>query len=337
MKGRIALLLPSCALTLALLACGLAPSRAPLGGNYAVADPAPRRDVRPEANDRTAELQTAETVPNDPPSASVLSPATATAAPKPSSARDVLHYVVLKTGDVIKAELSVSFTALLVSGERGMSAGDGALGLDAKFGVEISVTRASALTIEELELTLTPGSVRTEISGKVAQLPHTPSKTFDVIAAGRSAGVRERGGATLDARERVVLMLLVTPLLEFHEHWARALTLDLQPGWSRETALSVPAFLTNSGDTMHIGPFKARYEGRDAGSLDVPFRVALPLAYATELGKLDFELTGVAHLDATRARPLDIELHGPVNGSAGPRYESSFHGSAKFAATFSYP
>ncbi len=149
--------------------------------------------------------------------------------------------------------------------------------------------------------------------------------------------MRERGGNKLSAEERAVVMLLVTPLSDFHEHWARSPGLELKSGWSVKVPVSVPAFMSGSTDTMHVGPFTARYSGRTTASAQVPFQITLPIQYGTDLGKLEFDLTGVAQLSSSKARPESIDLSGPVSGSGGPHGEVSFHGSAKFAATLSYP
>jgi hypothetical protein len=248
-----------------------------------------------------------------------------------------LRYEPLKTGDQIKAELSIFFKAEMDSGGRGVFPGNGSVGIDAKFRIDLKITRASMQTLEELELTMTPISLTTELGGHSTEVPRASAKTFDITLAGHSPSVHERAGDKLDAEERAVLMLLVTPLTDFHERWARSPTLELEPGWSAKTPVSVPSFMSVSSDTMHIGPFTARYTGRDAVADQVPFQVALPIQYGTDVGKLDFDLAGTARLSSAKARPVSIDLSGPVSGGGGPHGEVSFHGSAKFAATLSYP
>ncbi len=242
MKLRATNIVPSCAPALVLIACGLAPSRAPLGGDYSVAETAPGRDLRAQNSDRAPVLEAAEVPPPAPPTVGVVGPAAALSAARPSAPADSLRYDLLKTGDSMKAELSVSFNAELVNGGRGVLPGNGALGLDAKLLIEVKVTRASAQSLDELELTITPDAIRTEIAGNISQLPQAPPKTFELNMAGRSPTLRAHGGATLDAQERAALMLLLTPLLSFHEHWARSPTLELVSGWSRETSLPCPRF-----------------------------------------------------------------------------------------------
>jgi len=324
---------------LAFVACSVAPSRTPLGGNYTIADREPARDQQARQRDaaKAPEIET-ETEPTTVASSAKLGevPVLAEAGVTAPSA-DILRYEPLKTGDQIKGELSLSLKAEMDGGGPGVLPGNGRVGIDAKFRVDLKITRASAQTLDELELTMTPISLKAEFGGHASEVPQVSAKTFDITLAGQSPNVRERGGDKLDAKERAVLMLLVTPLSDFHERWARSPTLELKAGWSSKAPVSVPSFLSASADTMHIGPFTARYTGRDAGSEHVPFQVALPIQYRTDSGKLDFDLTGIARLSAAKARPVSIDLSGPVSGGGGPRGEPSLRGSAKFAATLSYP
>jgi hypothetical protein len=177
--------------------------------------------------------------------------------------------------------------------------------------------------------------MRTEFGGKSSRIPAASPKTFEVTL-GSSPSVRERGGGKPDTEERAVLMLLVTPLAEFHERWARSPTLELQSGYSGRAPVSAPAILGRSTDSMNIGPFTARYTGRDA-TAGVPFQVALPIEYRTDMGKLAFDLTGSARLSDKQARPVAIDLSGPVDGGGGPQQEIEFHGSAKLSARLGYP
>jgi hypothetical protein len=321
---------------LAVVGCGVTPSRAPLGGNYVVADPESPPDRHAHKQDAAEALE---------PEQEALAPAKVVVVPAVADADadvaapsvNTLRYEPLKTGDQIKAELSISFKAEMESGGRGVLPGNGSVGIDARFRVDLKITRASTQTLDELELTMTPISLKTEFGGHTTEVAQTAEKTFDITLAGRSPSVRERGGDKLDTEERAVLMLLVTPLTDFHEHWTRSPTLELEAGWSAKSAVSVPSFMSASSDTMHIGPFTARYAGREAVSDQVPFQVALPIQYGTDIGKLDFDLAGTARLSSAKARPVSIDLSGPVSGGGGPHGEVSFHGSAKFAATLSYP
>jgi hypothetical protein len=321
----------------ALVACSVTPSRAPLGGNYAVADPEPSRDHRAHQQDMAK-------VPEPEPDPQLTAATLAKVATAPALAdvsvaapsTDTLRYEPLKTGDQIKGEMTVAFKAQMESGGRGVLPGNGFAGVDAKFKIDLKITRASAQTLDELEMTMTPISLKTEFGGHTSELPQASAKTFDITLAGQSPNVRERGGDKLTAEERAILMVIVTPLTDFHERWTRSPTLELKPGWSAKAPVSVPSFMSASSDTMHIGPFAARYTGRDGASDQVPFQIALPIQYGTELGKLDFDLTGIARLSAAKARPMSIDLSGPVSGGGGPHGELNFHGSAKFAATLSY-
>jgi hypothetical protein len=323
---------------LTLVACGVAPSRAPLGGNYAVADLESPRD-------RQAHKEDAAQPPPPEPRPAAEAPAAVKALAEHSLAdvgaaaanADTLHYEPLKSGDQIKGELSVSLTAGMDTRGMAVLPGNGFVGIDAKFHVDLKVVRASVQTLDELEMTLTPISLKTEFGGHSTEVAQTEAKTFDITLGGHSPSVHERGGDKLTAEERAVLMVLVTPLSDFHEHWARSPTLELKSGWSVKVPVSVPAFMSVSSDTMRIGPFTARYTGRTAASDQVPFQITLPIQYGTDIGKLDFDLTGIAQLSSSKARPVSIDLSGPVSGGGGPHGEVSFHGSAKFAATLSYP
>jgi hypothetical protein len=326
------------AVLLAFVACGVAPSRTPLGGNYTIADREPARDQHAGQRDAAkAPEPEPETEPTAGASAKLGELPVVADAGVAAPSTDTLRYEPLKTGDQIKGELSVSFKAEMESGGRGVLPGNGRVGIDAKFRVDLKITRASTQTLDELELTMTPISLKTEFGGHTTEVPEATAKTFDITLGGHSPSVRERGGDKPGAEERAVLMLIVTPLSDFHERWARSATLELKAGWSSKATVSVPSFMSASTDTMHIGPFTARYTGRDTGSEQVPFQVALPIQYGTDLGKLDFDLTGIARLSAAKARPVSIDLSGPVSGGGGPHGELSFHGSAKFAATLSYP
>jgi hypothetical protein len=323
---------------LTFVACGSAPSRAPLGGNYAVADPESPRDRQAHEEDAAKPPPSQpKPVPEAPPAAKALAEQSLADAGAAAANADSLRYEPLKSGDQIKGELSVSLKAGMDT--RGMQVlpGNGLIEIDAKFRVELKVVRASAQTLDELEMTLTPISLKTEFGGNSTEVPQTEAKTFDITLSGHSPSVRERGGDKLTAEERAVLIVLVTPLSGFHEHWALSPTLELRSGWSAKVPVSVPAFMSASSDTMHIGPFTARYTGRGTASDQVPFQVTLPIQYGTAIGKLDFDLAGVAQLSSSKARPVSIDLSGPVSGSGGPHGELSFHGSAKFAATLSYP
>jgi len=101
----------------------------------------------------------------------------------------------------------------------------------------------------------------------------------------------------------------------------------------------VPSFGGGSADTVHVGPFQARYAGRDAKADAVPFDVKLPIQYGADLGKLEFELAGKATVSAASGRPTSIDLSGPFTARGGPKggeSEMSFAGSTKFSAQLGY-
>jgi len=322
----------------AFVACGVAPSRAPLGGNYVVAAPESPRDRQARKQDAERPLPAEpQAAPEAAVAAKTLAEQSVADAGAAAAHANTLHYEPLKSGDQIKGELSVSLKAAMESGVQGVLPGNGSLGIDAKFRIDLKIVRASVQTLDELEMTMTPISLRTELGGRTTDVGQTEAKTFDITLGGHSPSVHERRGDKLTAQERAVLMVLVTPLSDFHERWTRSPTLELKPGWSANVSVSVPAFMSAASDTMRIGPFTARYTGRDAVSDLVPFQVALPIQYGTDLGKLDFDLTGIARLSEAKARPVSIDLSGPVSGGGSPHGGVSVHGSAKFAATLSYP
>jgi hypothetical protein len=321
---------------LVFVACSTLPSRAPLGGNYALSASEPARDRQAQVSDAGPSSEPSS--PRQPaPAANVALETPVADAGLPVPDRDLLRYDPLKTGDQVKGELSVFFSAALEHGGQGVLPGNGFVTLDTKFRIELKVVRASAQSLDELELKLTPLSLHTDFGGRSSDMPQVSVKTFDITLGGRSPNVRERAGAPLTAEERAMLMLFVTPLTDFHERWSHSPTLELKSGWSSKVPVTVPSFMSTSSDTMHIGPFVARYSGRDPNSDQVPFQVTLPIEYGTDLGKLSFELSGTARLSADKARPVSIDLSGPVSGGAGPHGEVSFHGTAKIAATLGYP
>jgi len=141
----------------------------------------------------------------------------------------------------------------------------------------------------------------------------------------------------LEKEDRATLIVLITPLVEFHAHWARSPTLGLKPGWSSKIPLAAPAFMAPPGDAMQVGPLSLRFVGRDAGSASVPFELGLPIEWTTDIGKLNFAFNGRALIGA-KGRPISLDLTGPLSGNAGPSgSQFGLRGSAKFAATLSYP
>lgn len=322
------------ALAASLTACALSPSRVPLGGNYAIAEAEPEEHGERPASEAPNPPTDVAPIPDVvAPEAPKLAPAPAVS--EPAAHTNTLHYVPLKRGDSVKADVTISLKATL-SGVHAALPGNGELGLDATFRADIKITQASAQTLDELELTLTPTALTTRFGGKSSEMPAGSPKTFEVTL-GNSPSVRERGGGKPDTEERAVLMLLVAPLAEFHERWARSPTLELKSGYSGQAPVTVPAILGRSSDSMHIGPFTARYTGRESTGEGAPFQIALPIEYRTDLGKLGFDLTGSARLSSEQARPIAIDLTGPVEGSGGQQREIEVHGSAKLSARLTYP
>jgi hypothetical protein len=146
-----------------------------------------------------------------------------------------------------------------------------------------------------------------------------------------------RSGATLRKEDRIALVVLLTPLLEFHGHWARSPSLSLTPGWNSSVPLAPPAFLRAPTETVHVGPLSLRYHGRDGNAAGTPFEIGLPIEWITDLGTLRFECSGRATLGA-KGRPVSLELSSPITGNIGPAgSQFAVHGTAKLAATVSYP
>ena len=322
----------------AFTACGVAASRAPLGGNYAVSESSSARDRT--ATSATA-VAAAEPAPDPTPAPEAASAARALAlpvdagAPVPANA-NLLRYDPLKVGDKIKIELGVSFDLSLEAGHQDVIPGDGKLGIEAKYRFELKVTQASAQTLDELEVTVTPLAMRTHYGAHTTEAPLEAGEKFQVTL-GRSPSVKAPHGSATEEEGRAALLLVCTTLADFHEHWARSPTLELKSGWSSKSPISVPPVLNSHGAVLQAGPFIAKLDGRDASADSVPFQLALPISYAAAMGKLDLDLTGVARLSTAQARPLSIDLSGPARGSGGPRGELSAHGLTKLNATFSYP
>lgn len=302
---------------------------------------------RAPASDRKApasELLAASDAASSAPDASPAAPPTEAAAPADAGAplaetrSDQLSYDPLKPGDQILAEVALSVSANLQGGPPGRRA-DSKLSLDCKLLVELKVKQLSQQRLDLLELTVSTLSMHMDLGGHSSDSKHEPPKTYEVSLSGQSPNIRARDGSTLDAAQRATLTLLVAPIAEFHSHWLRSPTLALKPGWSNKVPISVPAFAANGNDTVHVGPFEARYKGRDANSDNVPFEVALPIQYSTELGKLSFDLSGTAQLNAAKGRPTSLDLSGPLSARGGPSAtgaQMSFTGTTKFGATLSY-
>ncbi|MEO8904038.1 MAG: hypothetical protein ABI488_17005 [Polyangiaceae bacterium] len=328
-------LLGGLATLFAFTACGVAASRAPLGGNYAIAEsPATRNRT---ATSASAVAEATEPKPAPLASNTVVASALLADAGAPLVAdANRLHYDPLKIGDKVKAEVKVSFDLELQSGHPGVIPGDGKVGVDARYRLDLKVTQASAQTLDELEVTVTPLSMRTRYGEHAREAPLDAAETFQVTL-GRSPSVKASTGSASQEQGRAALLLLCSSLAAFHERWARSPNLELNSGWSSKSPVSVPRFLNRQGEVLQVGPFVATYTHRDTSADRVPFELALPASYGGALGKLDFDFKGTAQLSAAQARPLSIELSGPANGSAGPQGELSARGFSKFEASLSYP
>jgi hypothetical protein len=329
-------LLGALGIPLLFSACGVAASRAPLGGSYAVADEAAAPD-RTAPSARTAIVTSsapATTMPTA--KAASTAPGSAPASPPLATNGNLLRYDPLRVGDKVGVEVSVSLELGLQAGQQAAIPGDGKLSIEAKYRFDLTITQASAQTLDELEVSVTPLSVRTHYGNHASEAPLDPGRNFRVTL-GRSPSVKELRGSASDDEGRAVLLLLCTTLADFHERWARAPSLELKSGWSDTLPIRVPSLLNGHAEAVRLGPALAKYSGGDASAAFVPFEIALPAAYGGSLGKLDFELKGMARLSRSQARPLSIDLRGPATGGGGPHGELNAHGFSTLNMAFSYP
>lgn len=319
----------------ALAACGPSPSRTPLGGNYEALESTSPQKPRPvkEADALASEDGGVEGEPVAKPSAHAAVPPVKT---ESGPSADSVRYEPLKSGDQIRADVTFGIAAE-VQGNLPDPHGSNEVSLDAKLHVELKIVRSSAQGLDQLEVTLTPVSLHTDFDGHSSDSKQDPPQTYDVTLSGQTPSIRARGGAPLEKEDRAMLTVLITPLVEFHNHWARSPTLALKPGWSSKIPLATPSFMTAPGDTIKVGPLALSYDGRDANTTSTPFNLSLPVEWTTDIGRLNLELGGRAQLGA-KGRPVSLELSGPLSGNAGaPGTQFALHGSAKFAATLSYP
>lgn len=326
-----------------LVACGVVPSRAPLGGNYALPESAP-------AGDRRAPAVSASALPELPASARV----TATPAPSDSlaladsgpaapatlsAAVDTIHFEPLQVGSLIKSEVTLSASAEMRGGAGSMT-DRATLALDSRLRAEIKVMRATAQSLDEIQLTLTTLSVHSEFNGQSSDSKQEPPETYEITLSGSSPTMRATSGVMIDPERSLKLALFVVPLAEFYAHWARSPTLELKPGWSSRVSLPFAAtlFATGRNEAMHVGPLDAHFSSRAPGSDELPFELSLPVQYVTPLGKLDVELRGSAKLNAKSARPSGFDLSGPLSATGGPRgVQMNLTGKAKLSGSFTYP
>jgi len=326
---------------LLLAACNVSPSRAPLGGAYAAPDSvaakgphlAPVASVT-VADDAGSAPEAAKPVALT----SVPSAALDAGAPVVTlSSADAVRYDPLKAGDRVLANVNLEANGELLGGPPGGLANNKVL-LGMQHKVELRVIAASVQRLEELELTITPLSAHSEFGGHVTDSKSSPPETFEVTLSGRSPSVRAKHGSKVDAADRALLSALVLPLAEFHARWSTGSSFELKSGWSARTPLPVASLFEEPGDKLQVGPFLARFDGRDLATDNVPFQIALPIAFSTDEGKIDFDLKGAVVLGAKRGRPTRLDLSGPLHANGGPGGNTlSIVGTTKLSATLSYP
>lgn len=322
-----------------LLSCSVPASRTPLGGRYDLPPTTKSADrSAPKQAQLAPSTRPGNSEPESVPSAPQAKAAPATTTSIVTSPARALLYRPLKVGDRIEGDVTLGFKADLSGSAPGLPAG-GNLSMDSKLRVALKIVKASALALEQVELTVTTVSIHTELAGRGSDAKSEPPETYEVTL-GPSPSIRGRAGAKPDSEERVLALVLVAPLADFHARWAAAPGLELEPGWSKRVPVTLPTFDDAHTDSVRVGPLAVRYSGssaRDSASGSVPFDLTLPVQYAAELGKLELDLSGQATLGTANGRPTSVELSGPFSAeggrSAGPL---SFSGRVKFAAQLSY-
>jgi hypothetical protein len=321
-----------------LFACSVAPSRTPLGGNYTLPELAPAGDrhAPSEASARPAGTATQPTTAIAAPSATLA--AVPASAVTQVAAADAIRFEPLRAGSRIKAEVTLNASVEMRGAPPSM--GDGKFSLDSRLRFELEVRKASTQSLDELELTLTTLSMRSEFAGQSSDEKLEPKETYDIALAGSSPIIRARSGSEVDTMARVKIAILLVPLAEFYARWARSPTLELKPGWS--SAVSMPfasaLFATTQGENLRAGPVSVRFASRSPASAEVPFELALPLQYRNDLGKIQLDLTGSAKLNANSGRPTAFDLSGPLSATGGPQgTQLSLSGRAKLTCSLSYP
>ncbi|MEI9941828.1 MAG: hypothetical protein WDO69_31830 [Pseudomonadota bacterium] len=323
-----------------LFACSVVASRAPLGGNYAEPESAPPGNRHAQAE--AAALAQPDAAASEPATPAQI-PSTARAAVETGAiARitpaDAIHFEPLQVGSQIKAEVTLSTTAEMRGGPPGML-DNGKLSLEGRLRVEIKVLKASAQSLDEVDLTLTTLAMHSEFGGQRTDSKQEPPETYDITLSGPSPAIRAYNGSKVDPVERLKIAILVIPLTEFYAHWARSPTLELKPGWTSKVSMPFAAtlFATAKGEFIRIGPLSTRFTSRALASDDVPFELALPLEYGSDLGKIEFDLSGSAKLNAKNGRPSAFDLSGPLSATRGPRgSQMNVTGTARFAGSLSY-
>ena len=312
-----------------------------MGGNYSLPESAPARDrhATPAALAST-QTDAADPGPQTPTTAPSSVPSVAAgAALQAVSTTDSIHFEPLQVGSRIKADVTLSASAEMSGGPSAMAA-DLKSSIDGRLRVEIKVLKASAQSLDKIELTLTLLTMHTVFAGESTDSTPEPPETYEVTLSGPSPLVVASNGSKVDPEERIALALFVVPLAEFYARWARSPTLELKPGWTSQVPLpfATALFASEPNQSLRAGPLRARFGSRSPASDDVPFELTLPVKYSGALGKAEFELSGSATLNAKNARPMAFDLGGPLRASAGPPgSQMSVTGSVKLAATVSYP
>jgi len=320
----------------ALVCCAPEPSRAPLGGNYALPEVAESTKPKPPATAAPESASAEEEAPKVPaPSATASTSAsasgTAPAPAVPSEDASTLHYEPLKSGDRIHIDTQLSLSARM----EGMPSdfGGGSMKVDAKAKIDIKVVKATTKELEQLEVTFTPESMHSEFNGQGSDSAQEPPSVYDITASGSSPKISARSG-TLEKEDRLTLLIFIGPLLEFQRRWGASPKFLPAAGYHASIPLSPPAFMVDASDATKIGPLVVRYDGPRTSDR-IPFELALPLEVSGGFGKFNLELKGPAELGA-RARPLTLELEGPCKSSADSNNPLRISGEAKISAKLSY-
>ena len=322
-----------------LFACSVAPSRTPLGGNYALPESAPAGDRRAQVIASAQPDAAAPEPVTAAPVASATSVATDAAEVVPVAHASALRFEPLQVGTRIKGDVTLNAEAEMTGGPPAMR-NSGKLALDSRLRVELKVLKASGQGPDEIELTLTTLSMHSEFGGQRADNDkQEPPETYDIILSGSSPSIRPRRGATVNPIERLKIAILVAPLVEFNAHWLGSAPFELKPGWVSQVPLPFAAtlFATSGNETMSMGPLSTRFISRTKAGDDVPFEISLPATYGSKLGKIELALTGTATLNGKSGRPSAFELSGPLRAKGGPDgAQLNFAGTVRFAGTLGY-
>ena len=270
--------------------------------------------------------------------ASVVPPAAAVASAGPDPERaDTLRYEPLKAGDQIREEVSLSFSAEIQGASSDVRGNGSKVALDTKLHVDMKILKSSSQNLEELEVTLTPVSLHMDLAGHSSDIKQNSPETFDVILSGQSPNIRALSGARLQKEARITLLMLLTPLVEFHNRWASSPTLHLTSGWNSQVPVTPLAFAPTPSETMRFGLLSLRYSGSDRAVASTPFELSLPLEWTSDFLTLHLACAGRAVL-GDKGRPISLDLRSPITGNVGPAgAQLGLHGSAKLTATLSYP